>query len=109
MSSATHGIVSVVVDRDGDDLVVRWEGSVDGVVAVCVGSSPDSIDHRQPAAIVAEGNEVRLAGFGTGARHYVHVGPQRTSAGTDGGLPSGVVAAERLVKLEGTLNFRDLG
>src|SRR4051794_27718287 len=109
MASPTHGIVSVVVDRDGDDLVVRWEGRVDGAVAVCVGSSPDTIDHTRPAAVVAGAGEARLDGLGTGGRHYVHVGPQPTGAGADGGVPSGVVAAERLVKLEGTLNFRDLG
>ena len=106
---ATHGIASVTVERDGDDLLVRWEGSTDGPVAVCIGAAPDAIDHDQPAAVVAAGgSETRLPGLGRGSRHYVHVGPNRPNEQRDA-LPSGVVAAERLVPLEGTLNFRDLG
>lgn len=103
-----QGIVEVTVDREGDDLVVRWEGSVDGAVAVCVGPAPDAIDHRRPVAVVTEGCEARLAGLGAGARHYVHVGPYDEVAAS-GSARAGVVAAERLVPLEGTLNFRDLG
>jgi protein-tyrosine phosphatase len=104
----THGITSVTVERDGDDLVVRWDGMTDGPVAVCIGAAPDAIDHQRPAAVVDGGQEARLAGVGRDVRHYVHVGPQEPHQQSDE-LPSGVVAAERLVPLEGTLNFRDLG
>jgi protein-tyrosine phosphatase len=103
-----HGITHVTVEREGADLVVRWEGTVDGPVAVCAGLRPDAIDHTRPLAVVADGSDVRLPGLGTGARHYVHVGPQRRDA-APGELRAGIVAAERLVPLEGTLNFRDLG
>ena len=104
--TAEQGITEVTVDRDGDDLVVRWEGSVGGAVAVSVGPSPDAIDHARPAAIVDDGQQARLSGLATGARHYVHVGPHGDASGT---ARAGVVAAERLVPLEGTMNFRDLG
>ena len=100
---AVDAIDQVTVDREGDDLVVRWEGTAGGPIVVCVGLAPDAIDHEHPAAVVdggGTGGEARLAGLGTGGRHYVHVGPR--------GGP-GVVAAERLVPLEGTMNFRDLG
>src|SRR3954468_2575471 len=103
-------VTAVTVDRDGDDLVVGWEGSIEGPVAVCVGPAPDAIDHADPVAVVQDGRgrEVRLSGLGTGARHYVHVGP-RDGSGAGGAMRAGIVAAERLVPLEGTLNFRDLG
>jgi protein-tyrosine phosphatase len=95
-----EAITRVTVDRDGGDLVVRWEGVTEGAVLVCAGPAPDAIDHGAPAAVVEHGSEARLAGLGTGGRHYVHVGPRNGP---------GMVAAERLVPLEGTMNFRDLG
>ena len=117
--TATDGITAVTVDRDDDDLVVRWTGDVNGPVAVCVGLAPDAIDHEHPSAIVHpdanhhdddhdHGNEARLTGLGRGGRHYVHVGPSADNANNDP-RATGIVAAERLVPLEGTLNFRDLG
>ena len=95
-----EAITRVTVDRDGDDLVVRWEGVADVPLVVCTGTAPDAIDHERPAAVVESGFEARLAGLGRGGRHYVHVGPRNGP---------GMVAAERLVPLEGTMNFRDLG
>src|SRR3954451_15722945 len=100
------GITGVTVDSDGATLVVRWEGSVGGAVAVSVGPAPDAIDHAHPAAIVDDGQQARLNGLATGARHYVHVGPHAEATGT---ARAGVVSAERLVPMEGTMNFRDLG
>jgi protein-tyrosine phosphatase len=93
-------VVHVSVDGDGGgDLLVRWELDGAGPVEVAVGPTPETIDHTTPVAVV-EGSEVVLQGLGRG-RHYVSVAPA--------GGGSAVVAAERLVALEGTLNFRDLG
>ena len=83
---------------------MRWHWAEpvppDLVVDVSVGDAPDHIDHASPAARVpARAGEVVLDDLPPG-RHYVHVAPA--------GGP-GVVAATRLVPLEGTLNFRDLG
>src|SRR3954469_22332191 len=97
--TAEKGITGVTVDRDGDDLVVRWEGSVGGAVAVSVGPGPDAIDHAHPAAIVDDAEEARLTALDAGARHYVHVGPHDEASAT---ARAGVVAAERLVPMEGT-------
>jgi protein-tyrosine phosphatase len=69
-------------------------------VEVAVGPTPETIDHANPRAVVTDADRVVLRELGPG-RHYVSVAPA--------GGGSGVVAAERLVALEGTLNFRDLG
>jgi len=85
------------VEREGDDLVVRWAPSAleDRVV---VGESPDEADGY---TVHHDGTgEVRLPGLDPAVRHYVHL--------HHGDEPV-AVAAERLVPLEGTLNFRDLG
>jgi protein-tyrosine phosphatase len=69
-------------------------------VEISVGPTPEAIDHAVPVAQVDSAEEAHLTGLGAG-RHYVAVAPV-------GGGPA-VVAAERQVALEGTLNFRDLG
>jgi protein-tyrosine phosphatase len=72
----------------------------DSVVEISVGDAPDHIDHSAPVARVpAAAGEAVLEDLPAG-RHYVHVAPV-------GGV--GIVAATRLVPLQGTMNFRDLG
>lgn len=94
-------VVHVAVDGDGDgNLTVTWEQDGDGPVEITIGPTPETIDHSHPAAVVQAGRRCVLAGRGRG-RHYVAVAPA--------GGGSAVVAAERLVRLEGTTNFRDLG
>jgi protein-tyrosine phosphatase len=94
-------VVQVAVSGDGrGDLEVRWELQGDGPVDVAVGPTPESIDHAHPVAVVADATSVVLHDLGPG-RHYVSVAPA--------GAGSAVVAAERLVPLEGARNFRDLG
>lgn len=93
-------IVHVDVRGDGKGaLDVSWEQAGDGPVEVAVGPTPDQVDHGHPVAFV-DGSSVSLRDLGPG-RHYVSVAPA--------GGGSAVVAAERLVPLEGTFNFRDLG
>lgn len=97
----TPTVVGVLVDGDGEgNLSVSWELDGEGPVEVAVGPTPETIDHDHPVAVVHDGERVELAGLGRG-RHYVSVAPAA------GG--SAVVAAERLVRLEGSANFRDLG
>ncbi len=88
-------ITDVRVERDGADLIVTWDG--DGAASVTVGPSPD-----EAGPVVVEPDEphrVRLSGLDPRVRHYVRVASEHDA----------VVAAERLVPLAGTLNFRDLG
>ncbi len=94
-------VVQVAVEGDGrGDLEVSWVLEGRGPVEVAVGPTPEGIDHGTPRAIVAGEDRVVLRDLGPG-RHYVSVAPM--------GSGSGVVAAERLVPLEGSVNFRDLG
>jgi protein-tyrosine phosphatase len=83
----------LVLERVDGALVARWSGRLD---EVRVGPSPDT-----PGVPVEPGNDGRvvLSELDPLVRHYVHgrIGDRW------------VVAGERLVPLEGTLNFRDLG
>lgn len=87
--------VRVVGDGQGG-LDVSWEPA-GGPVEIAVGHSPDAID--RVVVVVTDGNRATVRGLDAG-RHYVSVTPE-------GG--SGVVAAERVLPLEGATNFRDLG
>ncbi|WP_328722929.1 tyrosine-protein phosphatase [Streptomyces sp. NBC_00247] len=91
--------VDVVRDRAGV-LVVSWESSGVGPVELAVGPTPELIDYDQPVARVDGATRVSLPGLGPG-RHYISVAPVDGSAR--------VLAAERVVPLEGASNFRDLG
>ncbi|MCU1372813.1 MAG: protein tyrosine/serine phosphatase [Actinomycetia bacterium] len=94
-------VVAVAVAGDGRGrLEVSWTLEGHGAVEVAVGPAPDAIDHEHPVAVVDGGDRVVLGDLGPG-RHYVAVAPV-------GGGP-GMVGAERLVTLEGAVNFRDLG
>jgi protein-tyrosine phosphatase len=88
------------LERDADTLVVTWTG--DEPVAVHVSRSPvdPAADGPDPSEAGARGGRLVLAGLDPATRYYVHL--VRPGADT-------VVVAERLVALEGTLNFRDLG
>jgi protein-tyrosine phosphatase len=86
------------VEREGDRLVVTWEG--DDPVAVHVSPSPDEPGGVRHAPGTGAGR-LELDGLDPRSRYYVHL------VMPDGG--DRVVVAQRLVPLEGTLNFRDLG
>jgi len=85
------------VERLGDDLLVTWRGGGDDV-AVFVSDSPDDagLDVRD----ADRPGQVLLTTLDPAVRPYVHL-----LAG-DGPF---VVVAERLIPLEGAMNFRDLG
>jgi protein-tyrosine phosphatase len=90
----TASIDRVTVERDGDEVVIGWDSAAPAVIYA--GPTPESIRHDRP---LAEGNSpVRV--IAPAQRSYFFVAPR------DG---IGVIAAERLVALDGTMNFRDLG
>ncbi|MFD7061167.1 tyrosine-protein phosphatase [Streptomyces sp. NPDC059906] len=91
--------VDVVRDSVGV-LRVSWELAGTGPVELAVGPMPEEIDHDRPIARFDRARRVSLPGLGPG-RHYISVAP------VDGGSP--VLAAERVMPLEGADNFRDLG
>jgi protein-tyrosine phosphatase len=96
-----------VVERVAEHSVrLRWPAHFStGPVTIYAGPSPTAIDRTQPLA-VATGHSVRLSAVGAGSRldqryrFYYELVP------TDG---DAFIAAERLLPLEGTDNFRDLG
>ena len=90
-------LLSADIQRDGDDLVVRWSGPE--TVTITVGPSPDELG---PPEVTADGSgTARLVSAASSARrHYARL------EAPDG---SAIVAAERRVPMEGLVNFRDLG
>jgi protein-tyrosine phosphatase len=94
-------VLAVDVVRDGTGVLgVSWEVAGAGPVEVAVGPTPESIDRGRPLARVEGATRMSLPGLGPG-RHYVSVAP------ADGG--TALLAAERVMPLEGASNFRDLG
>jgi protein-tyrosine phosphatase len=89
---------SLELVRENGALVLRGEGL--SRATVFAGPAPDRIDRRRPLATRREGTSVRLAGLSGAERHYLAV------VGPDGHEQ---LVAERLLPLEGTQNFRDLG
>ena len=86
-----------MVERVEGELVVRWEPAAPSDRLV-VGTSPDEADGHE---VAHDGSgELHLPGLDPAIRHYVHL---------HHGDDPVAIAAERLVPLEGTLNFRDLG
>jgi protein-tyrosine phosphatase len=94
-------VVDGSVEGDGRGaLTVRWRLEGSGPVEIAVGPTPEAVDHGHPVAVVEGERSVVLHDLGPG-RHYVSIAPA--------GGGSALVVAERLVALEGTSNFRDLG
>jgi protein-tyrosine phosphatase len=94
-------VLAVDVVRDGTGVLdVSWELAGAGPVELAIGPTPESIDRDHPVARVDGATRMSLSELGPG-RHYVSVSP------ADGG--AAVLAAERVMPLEGASNFRDLG
>ena len=85
--------------RDGAHLVLLGEGVPAGA-DVFAGPAPDRIDRARVVARFEGGARIALAALPEADRHFVAV------AGPGGRVE---IVAERLVPLDGTQNFRDLG
>jgi protein-tyrosine phosphatase len=100
--AAVPSLADVVVERASGSLVVRWTwhdlAGRPPRVRVAMGDAPDAVD--EVLGDVEGVSELRVAEPPPGSRRYFRV---TTEAG------DGMVVAERLVPLAGTLNFRDLG
>jgi protein-tyrosine phosphatase len=88
----------VAVRREGDDLVVHWDGR--GALEIAVSRSPDVLDEVEADIRLTGPGEAVIRGLDPSWRHYLHL----TTGGSDGW-----VLAERLLPLCGAKNFRDLG
>lgn len=94
-------ILRARVESNGDGLAVSWEfdgGEV--AVDVATGASPEGIDSKRTITVDAGQREARLAGTAL-AGPYVSLTPH--------GGGASLIAAERLVRFDGTFNFRDIG
>jgi protein-tyrosine phosphatase len=95
-------ISDVTIERiDRETIEIRWESPENDLsVSIYMGSSPVTIDYESPAARVKGEKTVRLSGLNPEIRYYFEVAPEGEH---------GVISAERLVPLEGSWNFRDMG
>jgi protein-tyrosine phosphatase len=94
-------VTDVVAETDGEGgLVVRWRLEGTGAVNIGMGSTPFGTDHSHVMRVEPTSGLARLTDLPPG-RHFVSVSP------CAGGVA--VVAAERRLRFEGVLNFRDLG
>ncbi len=89
-----------IAERMPDDSIrIRWEWATDGM-AVYRGESVKEIDRSRVAASFSNGT-ARVEGLSSDTRFYFSLRDDRTG--------EEVIVAERLLPLEGTHNFRDLG
>jgi protein-tyrosine phosphatase len=83
-----------------DAVVIRWDAAQNGAaIPVYAGSSPESIDRSRPVAQMREPS-LRIDGLSEGERPFFELA-------APGRRPR--IVAERLLPLEGSHNFRDLG
>jgi len=86
----------VVVERDGDVLVVRWEGDgQDGDLEIGIGPTPEAAGHDRALTVSAAQRSARIEGFGAG-RYYVSVSSPGAGA---------AVSAERRVPFASALGL----
>lgn len=91
---------------NSDSYRLTWFSSA-RVASVYASTEPDAFDHATPTARVTEQNSViitGLTGLTPNKRHYFEV--HFDGAALDG---TRLVAAERIIPLEGAANFRDIG
>ena len=95
-------IDNVCVERDQNDfLTIRWEpDDPNRLVSIYSGDSPEHIDYLHPIGKVSGKTEFTFADDRPDIRRYFSIIAESNQE---------IVTAERLVRLEGTLNFRDLG
>ena len=90
----------LTVDREGDAFTICWDSPDNPCVTIFAGTSPETIDRARPLAEVRQGRTATITGLDPALRHYFEVVPE--------GGPA-AIAAKRRVRLEGSVNFRDLG
>jgi protein-tyrosine phosphatase len=95
-------IKNVRVERNQDNsLKITWKSERPGqVISIYSGDSPDHIDYLNPIAKLSQGNEYTVQGLSPNLRYYFSLISENNQE---------IITAERLVHLEGALNFRDLG
>lgn len=100
MKMKQQKITDAAVERiDGDTVRICWEtGEEDATVTVYKGLSPEMIDRRSPAAVSDDGC-ARIDGLDRNARYYFELSVNGHR----------MIAAERRIRLDGAVNFRDLG
>ncbi len=96
----THEIIDAAVEQiDADTFRVCWEmAGAKGSAAIYHGTSSEAIDRNTPVA-VSDNGCVDIAGLDPGVRHYFEI--------VSGN--SRIITAERRVKLDSAVNFRDIG
>jgi len=88
------------VDREGEAFTVCWDAPDNTCVTIFTGASPETIDRNRPLVEVREGRAATITGLDPTLRHYFEVVPQDGPA---------AITAKRRVRLQGSVNFRDLG
>lgn len=90
---------SVVVEKekDGD---YKFFFDQEGSYTIYKGDTPETIDWKKPFATVA-GSEIEFDDLSEDSRLYFGV--------TGDNLAEPIIVSERLIPLQGTLNFRDIG
>ena len=100
MFKDTFPLSGLKVEREGDVFTICWDSPDDTCVTIFAGTSPETIDRTRPLAEVRQGRTATITGLDPVLRHYFEVVPE--------GGPA-AIAAKRRVRLEGSVNFRDLG
>lgn len=90
---------SVVVEKN-DDGDYKFFFDLEGSYTIYKGESPTTIDWKKPFAKV-EGSEIEFEELSEDSRLYFGI--------TGDQLDEPIIVSERLIPLEGTLNFRDIG
>lgn len=94
--------MNIEIQSINDDTVkISWVGNnTSSEVSIFYGLSPEQIDQTSPAVTVSNTNIAEISGLEPGNRYYFYIAPKDEA---------GFILAERRVRLEGSVNFRDLG
>ncbi|MBW1846107.1 MAG: tyrosine-protein phosphatase [Deltaproteobacteria bacterium] len=94
--------MNIEIQSISDDTVkLSWDSdNTFSDVSIFYGLSPEQIDRTSPAVTVSKTNVAEISGLESGNRYYFYIAPK---------AEAGFILAERRVRLEGSVNFRDLG
>jgi len=94
--------MNIQIECVGDDTVkISWDSeNTFSEVSIFYGLSPEQINRTSPAVTVSKTNVAEISGLKPGNRYYFYIAPKDEA---------GFFLAERRVRLEGSVNFRDLG